>query len=213
MLRVMRGTGCHLYNPSMPNRAGTTWVDALRERIDGSVATISALRSQLDRIEAMCNALAHGIERGGTIYTAGNGGSAAQALHLAEELIGRYRSNRPPIRAVCLCADPAALTCIANDFGFEEVFARQAQALLTPGDALVVLSTSGKSANIVRALEVARERSALTIGLLGGDGGSCAHLCDHAVIVSARDSAQIQDAHQVVLHLICERFEAVGNDM
>lgn len=147
------------------------------------------------------------VEHGGLLATCGNGGSAAEALHLAEELTGRYRSTRAPRRAVCLAADGPALTCIANDFGFEHVFSRQAEALLRPGDALVAFSTSGRSRNIVLALETARSRGAVTIGLLGGDGGTCAALCDEAIIVPWRDSAFVQEAHQVLLHLICERLE------
>ena len=189
----------------MPN--SETWQRNVGERLDGSLAAIESLRDQLPAIAKMCEALAKVVAAGGTIYTAGNGGSAAHALHLAEELIGRYRSNRPPIRAICLNADPTALTCIANDFGFEEVFARQARALLTRGDALVVFSTSGKSANLGKALQVARERGTLAIGLLGGDGGQGAALCDHAIIAPGSDSAHIQEAHQVLLHVICERLE------
>jgi len=196
------------------------WEQTLASRLDDSLAAVSSLRDQLPAIAAMCEALARVLSGGasasggaaggggGTIYTAGNGGSSAQSLHLAEELIGRYRSDRGPIRAVCLNADPSALTCIANDFGFEEVFARQARALVTSHDALVVFSTSGNSANIVRALKVAREKNSLTVGLLGNDGGTCAALCDHAIIVPAKDSAHIQDAHQTLLHMICERLES-----
>jgi D-sedoheptulose 7-phosphate isomerase len=144
------------------------------------------------------------------LYTAGNGGSAAQAMHLAEELVGRYRGDRPPRRAVCLNADPTTLTCIANDFGYEQIFARPGRALLTPGDALLVLSTSGNSVNLVRALETARDIGVTTLGLLGADGGACRALCDHAVLIPASDSAHIQEAHLVVVHLICEGVEEEG---
>jgi D-sedoheptulose 7-phosphate isomerase len=181
--------------------------DVIDDRIDGSLAAIASLREQAGAIRALIAALQARVRSGGTLYTAGNGGSAAQALHLAEELIGRYRDDRPPVRALCLNADPTALTCIANDYGYEHVFGRQCEALLGAGDALVVLSTSGNSPNVVKALEVARAHGALTIGLLGSDGGRCAPLCDHAVVVSGRDSAHLQEAHQVVIHLICEMFE------
>ena len=112
------------------------------------------------------------IASGGTIYTCGNGGSAAEALHFAEELVGRFRSDRAPIRSACFNADPTAITCIANDYGFESIFSRQCEAMLTEQDALVVFSTSGRSPNILKALEVAADRkAATTIGFLGGDGG------------------------------------------
>lgn len=180
--------------------------DPLR-RIEGALAAIGGLRDQVDAIRALTGAVTDVLATGGTLYTAGNGGSAAQALHLAEELIGRYRGDRGPLAAVCLNADPAALTCIANDFGFERVFARPCEALLADRDALLVLSTSGRSANLVEALSVARRIGAVTLGLLGGDGGACLPLCDHAVTVAAKDSAHIQEAHQVLIHLICEALE------
>ncbi len=176
-------------------------------RIDGSIRTIDALRDQTPQIHALTRVLGERLRSGGTLYTAGNGGSAAQAMHLAEELIGRYRSTREPLSAMCLNADATALTCIANDFGYDEVFARPCSTLLTDRDALLVLSTSGNSRNIIRALEVAKQRGAVRLGLLGHGGGPCAALCDHAVTLAETDSAWVQEAHQVVVHLICEGFE------
>ncbi|MHC4080466.1 MAG: D-sedoheptulose-7-phosphate isomerase [Planctomycetota bacterium] len=184
-----------------------TLSEPINDRIDGSLAAIAALRDQADRIRDLARAVLERLRAGGTLYTAGNGGSAAQALHLAEELIGRYRGDRPPLRAMCLNADPSALTCIANDYGYARVFSRQCEALLGEQDALLVLSTSGNSDNVVEALQVARDRGALTIGLLGNAGGRCAGLCDHTVTVPGRDSAHVQEAHQVVVHLICELIE------
>ncbi len=181
--------------------------DTILRRLDGSMSAIRSLHDQVQRIDAVGTAIIDRLNRGGTLYTAGNGGSAAQAMHLAEELIGRYRGNRPALRAVCLNADPTAMTCIANDFGFENVFARQCEALLGPGDALLVLSTSGKSVNLVEALRTAQSQAALTIGLLGAGGGQCGPLCDHAITIDATDSAFVQEAHQVVIHLICEMIE------
>jgi D-sedoheptulose 7-phosphate isomerase len=183
--------------------------DLFALRLQGSVAAIAGLQStdQLQRIITIAEALRDRLSGGGTIYTCGNGGSAAEALHLAEELIGRYRSNRPPLRALCLNADPTAMTCIANDFGFDQVFARPCRALLTERDALVVFSTSGMSENLAQVLQTAKTRKAVTVGLLGRDGGRCAAMCDHTVIIASEDSAHIQEAHQVALHLLCEAFE------
>lgn len=181
--------------------------DLLAGRIDGSLAAIRSLHDQLPAVTALTEHVRSTLTSGGTLYTAGNGGSAAQALHLAEELIGRYRDDRPPHCAICLTADPTALTCIANDYGYEQVFARQCDALLEQDDALLVLSTSGNSANILMALDAARSRKATTIGLLGNDGGKAASRCDHAIIVASNDSAHIQEAHQVMIHLICEAME------
>jgi D-sedoheptulose 7-phosphate isomerase len=184
-----------------------TQSDAINARIDGSLAAIEALRHQAGRIRDLARTVLDRLRAGGTLYTAGNGGSATQAMHLAEELIGRYREERPPLRALCLNADPSALTCIANDYGYGQVFSRQCEALMDERDALLVLSTSGNSDNVVAALQVARRRRALTIGLLGNGGGRCAALCDHAVIVPGDDSAHVQEAHQVAVHLICELIE------
>lgn len=182
-----------------------------RQRLEGSRAAISSLEGQVEAIAGAAQAILDRLGRGGTLYTCGNGGSAAEAMHLAEELIGRYGGgDRPPQRAVCLNADATALTCIANDFGFEEVFARQCRALLTGRDVLAVMSTSGDSENIVKALQAARGKGALTIGLLGRGGGACAALCDHAIVVDGDDSAHIQEAHLVIIHLFCEAFEAGG---
>ena len=171
------------------------------------MAAIGALRDQIAPITQLTNEVYDCLRSGGTLYTAGNGGSAAQALHLAEELIGRYRSDRPAQRAICLNTDPTALTCIGNDFGFEHIFSRQAEALVRPGDVLLVLSTSGQSENLVNALETAGQRGATTLGLLGASGGACRELCDHSIVVPGKDSAHIQEAHQVVIHLICEVVE------
>lgn len=183
--------------------------DLVLRRLAGSLAAVTWLRDHAAEVGDFVAAVAALVSRGGLVATCGNGGSAAEALHLAEELVGRYRSSRRPVRAVCLAADPTALTCIANDFGFEQVFARQAEALLAPGDALVVFSTSGRSPNVVHALHAARRRGASTFGLLGGDGGACAALCDRALVVPMTDSAFVQEAHQVVMHLCCEAVEGL----
>lgn len=179
----------------------------LRGRLEQAKAAIEALDARGQHVEAVMDAVRTTLLAGGTLFTCGNGGSAAEALHLAEELTGRYRSNRRPLRSVCLCADPTALTCIANDFGFEQVFARPLSALGRPGDALVVFSTSGRSANLVAALAAARHGGLRTVGLLGGDGGACLPLCDVAVTVSGVDGAAVQEAHQMVMHAICESLE------
>jgi D-sedoheptulose 7-phosphate isomerase len=179
----------------------------LAGRIDGSIRAIGTLRERLEQIDAVGRLVAGALDGGGLLATAGNGGSAAQALHLSEELVGRYRSSRPPLRAMCLNADPTALSCIANDFGFEQIFARQCEAFLGPGDVLLVLSTSGRSQNIRAALDAARLAGADTVALLGRDGGACRDRADHAIVVPEADSAHVQEAHQVIIHLLCEMLE------
>lgn len=179
----------------------------LQARLTGTRAALDALEGQLDAVAAIASRVQAVLAGGGSVYTAGNGGSAAQALHLAEELIGRYRSDRAALRAVCLNADPTALTCIANDFGYDRVFARQGDALFTDADLFVGFTTSGNSANLVAAFETARARGAATCGLLGGDGGACRALCDLSVVIPGSDSAHAQEGHLVVLHMICESLE------
>lgn len=191
-------------------RAMTRALDAasiLETRIAQAESMLKALRSAGPQAQAAIDAVRAVLDSGGTLFTCGNGGSAAEALHLSEELTGRYRSNRQPLRSVCLCADPTALTCIANDFGFDEVFARPLRALGRSGDALLVFSTSGRSPNLVAALDAARAQRMRTIGLLGGSGGACKPLCDVSVTIDGVDGAAVQEAHQLVMHAICEALE------
>jgi D-sedoheptulose 7-phosphate isomerase len=128
-------------------------------------------------------------------------------MHFATELSGRYRSNRNALPALALTADATALTCIGNDFGWDEIFARQLQAHARPGDVLVALSTSGNSPNIISALAAARGLSMVTIGLLGKGGGSALPLCDIPVVIEGDDTGAIQEAHLVIIHLLCEPLE------
>ena len=180
----------------------------VHEQITESLAVFVALREQSPAIEQLTNQIADLIvDQRRTLYSCGNGGSATDGLHLAEELVGRYRSNRPPLAGVCLNADPTALTCIANDFGYEQIFARQLAGLAHPGDVLVVFSTSGNSPNISAALRTAREKGLLSVALLGKDGGEALNLADHAIVVPSQNTARIQEAHTLLLHLICEAIE------
>lgn len=180
---------------------------SFQPQLDEAIAVLQAsvaLTSAIDEITALA---ADALLAGHTLYTAGNGGSAADALHLAEELIGRYRGNRRPLAAICLNADIGALTCIANDFGYDEVFARQLAALGKPGDVLVVFSTSGNSPNILNVLRTARAKGVISIALLGKDGGAARILADHALIVPSNNTARIQEVHTLILHAICEEVE------
>ena len=175
-----------------------------RARLDQAMAGLDERNPDL---VAVVEAVGDIVRRGGRIVTCGNGGSAAEALHLSEELVGRYRTDRPSIASICLNADPTAITCIANDFGFEAVFSRQCESLLAPDDGLVVFSTSGRSPNLLAALEAAGDRGATRIGFLGGDGGPAEALCDVSIVIPGPDSAAIQEAHQFIMHACCEQFE------
>lgn len=179
-----------------------------RDQVTEAVRVVQSLLDQLDQMEQIVTIVRDALLDGHTVYTCGNGGSATDAIHLAEEFVGRYRSNRRPLPVVCLNTDPGALTCIANDFGYEEVFSRQLAALSRAGDVLVCFSTSGNSPNLLAALEVARERGVISIALLGKDGGQALGRADHALVVNSNESARIQEAHTLILHTICEECEA-----
>jgi D-sedoheptulose 7-phosphate isomerase len=147
------------------------------------------------------------LRAGAKILSAGNGGSAAEALHVAEELVGRFRGNRRALPGIALVADPTALTCIGNDFGFDRIFSRQVEALGAPGDVLILFSTSGRAVNLARALDAARARGMQILCLLGRDGGNLAGQADVEVIVPGTTTERIQEAHQVIIHLLLDAVE------
>jgi len=165
------------------------------------------IATQLDTIAVMAETLVRCYSEGHKVIWCGNGGSAADAQHLAAELVGRYLFDRPPLPSLALHTDTSTLTAIANDFGYEHVFSRQAQVYLTPGDVLVCLSTSGKSPNVVAAARVAREKGCTVLGLLGRDGGDLLPLCDQALVVPARPSYVIQQISMIVGHFLCDQVE------
>lgn len=177
------------------------------EQMTESVAVLRSLQAQSEQIEHINKVICQALLGGQSLFTCGNGGSAADALHLAEEMLCRYCRDRRPLPAVCLNHDVTAMTCIANDFGFAQVFARQLMALARTGDVLVCFSTSGNSPNILAALQVARERGMVGVALLGRDGGEARYLADHAIVVESTSSARIQEAHTLLLHAICEEVE------
>lgn len=152
--------------------------------------------------EAAGRAIVESLQRGGKIICFGNGGSATQASHLAEELVGRFRRTRRPFPAISLASDGGAITCIANDFGYASLFERQMEAFAQPGDVAIGLTTSGKSENVLRALAAATARAAVTIALTGA-AGLAGGYADHVVAVPSEDSAHIQEVHLIVLHVWC----------
>jgi len=185
----------------------------MRPIIDSALSDASqaldALRRNsqvLDRIEEVARALVQTFNAGGKVIAAGNGGSMCDAMHFAEELSGRYRHDRRAFAAQAM-SDPAHLTCVANDFGFDRVFARGVEAWGRAGDALVVFTTSGNSANVIAAAEAARARQIEVLGLLGGDGGRVRDLCDLLVVVPARTSDRVQEIHIKIVHLVIEEIE------
>lgn len=148
------------------------------------------------------------LRSGGKLLVFGNGGSAADAQHIAGELVNRFLQERRALPAISLTTDGGVLTCIANDTGFEKVFARQVEALGNAGDVCLAISTSGQSPNIIAACEQARSQGIKVIGLLGRDGGKVAPLCDIALIVPSNDTQRIQETHNLIGHILCELIES-----
>jgi D-sedoheptulose 7-phosphate isomerase len=158
-------------------------------------------------VEIAAQEIVECVKAGSKILTCGNGGSAADALHLAEELVGRYRQNRKALPAICLCADPTALTCIANDYGYGQVFSRGVEAFGKPGDIFVGFTTSGNSQNVIEAIRSANALGLVTILVSGNTGGNAKSMCKHEIIVPCNDTARIQEVHTVVLHQWLEYIE------
>ena len=156
--------------------------------------------------EASAFAIVTALAAGNKVLTFGNGGSSAEASHLAEELMGRFRKKRRPFPAISLSSDSGTVTCISNDFGYESVFERQIEAFVQPGDVAIALTTSGKSENVIRGLKAAREHGAVTIALTGSAGITGADV-DHVLAVPSTDSALIQEIHLMLIHVWCEAVD------
>ena len=182
------------------------WID---EALDEAGSLLAWLRTQAqpgEIIEQITKRVADVLSGGGRILTCGNGGSMCDAMHFAEELSGRYRKDRAAFAAQAI-SDPAHLSCVANDWAFDQVFARGVEAWGRPGDLLLLFSTSGSSPNIVAAATAARGRQMTVVGFLGRDGGAARALCTLAVVVPARTSDRIQEVHGTLLHLVIEGVE------
>lgn len=147
------------------------------------------------------------IKAGGKILFFGNGGSAGDAQHLSTELVVRYRDNRAPIPAIALTTDTSALTAIGNDLGFDHLFSRQIEALGKPGDIALAITTSGKSPNVTKGLEMAKQKGLVTASLTGKGGGDILSLCDHALVVPSQTTARIQEMHIFIGQLLCDALE------
>lgn len=191
----------------MRDETQPAYAAVLAAQLERSIAAITALPGQLPQILSAAELMVSTLRGGGKVLTAGNGGSAAEAMHMAEELSGRYKHNRRSLPGIALTADGTAMTCIGNDFGFDEVFARQVEGLGAAGDLLVLFSTSGKARNLMRGLEVAHSKGMRVLGLLGRDGGPMRGLCDVEILAPGVGTENIQEAHQVILHLLLEAVE------
>jgi D-sedoheptulose 7-phosphate isomerase len=161
-----------------------------------------------DEVQRAAGMIAAAFRANGKLLVFGNGGSAADAQHIAGELVNRFLQQRRALPAIALTTDGGVVTCIANDTGFANIFSRQIEALGTKGDVCLAISTSGASGNIITACQQAREQGIKVIGLLGRDGGSVAQLCDLALIVRSQDTQRIQETHNLLGHILCELIEA-----
>ncbi len=186
----------------------TASTEEIRRQLEESARVKRAFSDELiGRILQFAQRCAAALRGGGKIVFFGNGGSAADALHLAAELVVRLREERKGLAAMALTTNPAVLTAAGNDYGFEQIFARQIESLVSPNDVLVALSTSGKSANIVRGLEAGRGRGAYLAALTGETGGALAGKVDLLLNVPSRDPQRIQEAHITVGHIACSLIE------
>ncbi|WP_345386817.1 D-sedoheptulose-7-phosphate isomerase [Nonomuraea salmonea] len=176
--------------------------ELLAQHVDGHLAAARGMAALLPAVEATADLLIETFTRGGTLYTVGNGGSAADAQHLTGELIGHYRRDRRPLPAVTLTTDATVMTCIANDYVYDDVFARQVQALARRGDVVAAFTTSGNSPNVVGALQAAQTNGAVTVLFGGGDGGKAAAYADHLLLAPPqhRDPAHPGDPHTDAAH-------------
>jgi len=170
-------------------------------------AALGQLLEQVAAIDLVAGRMAAVLDRGGRVLVAGNGGSAAQAQHLTSELVGRYRDERRPLSALCLHGDSSSVTAIVNDYGSEEMFARQVRAHGRPGDIFVGLSTSGRSANVVRAAEAAIDGGLRVVALTGGAPNALCAVADDVIAIDASSTATVQEVHQVVVHLLCAALD------
>ena len=180
----------------------------LDQEINGSIETLQSLKKLQPEVARAADFIADCLTKGNKLLVCGNGGSASDAAHFATELVVRFAKDRPAYPAICLTGDGGLLTAAGNDYGFDEIFARQVAAFGVPGDALICLTTSGKSKNVLRALEEARSRNLKTIAFLGRDGGSTIGIADVDLLVASDSTARIQEAHQLLLHVICEAMES-----
>jgi len=180
----------------------------LRDAIEAATQTFSALSTLQPQMAQAADVIDQCLRTGNKLLVCGNGGSATDASHFATELVVRFAKDRRALPAICLTSDSGILTAAGNDYGFDEIFARQVAAFGVEGDVLICLTTSGKSNNVTRALEEAKARQMKTIAFLGRDGGSTVGIADLDLLVKSDSTARVQEAHQLLLHVLCEIIES-----
>lgn len=184
-----------------------TNLEAMNQSLTAAAAILDEMQTFLPKLAELARTCATAFESGHKLLACGNGGSAADAQHLTGEWLGRFRKDRRPYPALSLNADTVLMTAVGNDYGFDDVFARQVHGLLLPGDICIGFSTSGNSANVEHALSAANDRGGITAAFLGRDGGRTKGMAHHEFIVNSTASARIQEAHGLLIHLLCEETE------
>ena len=179
----------------------------IEQHLDAHQKTVDALRACQANIAEAAECCIAALKRGNTIFLCGNGGSAADAQHIAAELVGRFIADRRSLPGIALTTDTSALTAIANDYGYEHIFARQLEGLAKAGDVLIGISTSGNSPNVKHACDTAREREVTTIALSGRSGGELLAAADISVVVPSQETARIQECHILIGHILCDLIE------
>ena len=179
----------------------------IKKHILEHTAVLDSIMQLDESIEKVSYILINCLEKGGTIFWCGNGGSASDSQHLAGELVGRFVGDRKPLKSISLTADSAVMTCIVNDYGYKHIFSRQIEALGVEGDVLVGISTSGNSENVLSAFKAAKQKGISTVGLLGKGGGKGSDLVDQSIIVPSKSTARVQEMHILIGHIICDLIE------
>ena len=183
-------------------------IESIRAHLAMSADVLTRMGEELpETVARAAEVFIEAARAGRTIYICGNGGSAAQAQHIAGELVGRFLKDRPALPCVALTTDTSVLTAVANDYDFEDIFSRQVEGLVREGDVLWALSTSGDSVNVLKAASAARQRGAKVVGMTGRDGGKLKQLCDVTLCVPADSSPPVQEGHLALLHVLCRLIE------
>ncbi len=180
----------------------------IEEHLTDHLATVERLRAFTPLIEDLAKRIVASIETGGKVLFFGNGGSAADAQHLAAEFVVRYRQNRRALPAIALTTDTSILTAGANDFGYESIFARQVEALANQGDVVIGITTSGSSANVVNGLQAAKDKGCIVVAFVGEKGGKATELSDLAFLAPSIITARVQECHMLAGHIVCELVES-----
>ena len=175
--------------------------------IEEHLSIVNFLKESSSDIQLFSDIIGSALINKKKLLTCGNGGSAADSIHLSSEIVGRYEKNRKGFSAISLASESSALTAIGNDFGFDEIFSRQVEALGNSGDILVLISTSGNSQNLINACIAAKAKNIKVLGLLGRNGGELLELVDHSITIKANRTCRIQESHSLIIHIICQLFD------